>query len=539
MKPFYTLTNYSMKKFFLFIASVLMVGTFAVSCNPEDEGGDDGKKEDVTPVEKSKAAKILTFSLANGSAVVEGEIFDSQKIVELQYNPEDIAAITDGTASYTISEKATIAPDPATIKDWSSDVKLTVTAEDGETTNEYTVKAVALSYDVAIAPTFTAAKLLTEIGAENDIAFYGGNQIGFSGLDIVTCDGRVYDLDFTFKGNLNMEGIAPGAIMGLGNDDNGVLVAAVGYGDPEFTAAPVDGDGAITWNYTNATRFFVWKNGWEAAPEKIYENGSRLMYINVNGDVNGKMLITAKQGVNDGGNGNHHLFHFDNCVVDGSKWDWFSTGIAEIGIGGEQNFTSAAWRLGASGGSTVSPLGVEKEDAIFVYGQSLSALSVEDPNYAANVESIWGKDGSAGMIVAARVGYKGTDMILEGNAEPINGKTKPHRYGGLYGWGNVCITGDVKAFKYNNNVYVGVAATNWNEPHFTVVDLTASSEGSTQYLLNTTGLTAGTMSGGSLSSVAYVYDAAADTGRLAVLYATVGNDKPSSVIRYDITRTKK
>ena len=44
-------------------------------------------------------------------------------------------------------------------------------------------------------------------------------------------------------------------------------------------------------------------------------------------------------------------------------------GIAEVGVGGEQNFTSGAWRLGASAGSTCSPLGVEKEDALFATQQ--------------------------------------------------------------------------------------------------------------------------------------------------------------------------
>lgn len=540
-----------MKKFFLLMASVLMIGTFAVSCNPEpnpDEQKEDEKDKPQPEPEKSKAAKLLTFSISNGSITVEGEIFDADKVVELQYNPEDAAAITDGTATYTISEKATIAPDPATIKDWSSDVKLTVTAEDGTTKSEYTVVATPLEYSVAITPVpGVDGMLLTDAGANNDIAFYGGNELAFSGTsNIVTCDKRVYDLDFKYVGELNMGDILVGAsIMGLGNDDYGVLIAAIGYGDPEWTVAPVDGDGAITWNYTSGTRFYAWPEGWDQAPVMIYQNGGRLMYMNVNGDYNSQMLIVAKQGANEGGTGNHHLFHFDNTEegvkADGNKWAWFETGIAEVGVGGEQNFTSGAWRLGASAGSTCSPLGVEKEDALFVWGQALSALSVVDPNYADNVSSgkNWGKDGNAGMIVAARQGYQGNDMILEGNAEPINGKTKPHRYGGLYGWGNHCMTGAVKAFKYNGNVYAAVAGSNWNETHFTVVDVTASSEGSTTYLYPTTSLNQGAMGGGGLCSVAYVYEPATATGHIAVLFATPGADKASTLRRLDLTREKK
>lgn len=532
-----------MKKFFLFLASALMIGTFAISCGPEEKPADNQEPEP-TPVEKSKAAKLLTFSLSNGTITVAGEVFDADKVVELQYNPEEVAAITNGTAAYTISEKATIAPDPAGITDWSADVKLTVTAEDGETKNEYTVKATPLEYDVKITPVAAVdGMLLTAAGANNDIAFYGGNEIAFSGTsNIVTCDKRVYDLDFKFVGELNWGDILPTAgVMGLGNDDNGVLIAAVAYGDPEWTVAPVDGEGSITWNYTSGTRFYAWPNGWDQAPVKFYENGSRLMYMNVSGDYNDNMLIVAKQGSNDGGNGNHHLFHFEKGVVSGAKWAWFETGKAEVGIGGAQNFTSGAWRLGASAGSTCCPLGIDKADALFVYGQALSALSVEDPDYATNVSSgkNWGKDGNAGMIVAARQGYQGTDMILEGTAETVNGKTKPHRYGGLYGWGNHCITGSVKAFKYSGNIYAAVAGSNWNETHLTVLDLSASTEGNTVALYPTTSLNAGQMAGGGLCSVAYIYDAASSTGHIAVLFATPGAAVSSSLRRLDLTREKK
>ena len=527
-----------MKKIFLFAASALMIGALAISCNPEQKPEDEtqGNTPEETPLEKSKAAKLLTFSVSNAGVTVVGEIFDTQKIVELQYKPEEAEVISNGTAEYTISEKATIAPDPATITDWSAEVKLTVTAEDGETANEYTVTAIAADYDVAIAPVEGDGNLLTAIGADNDIAFYGGNEIAFSGLDrIVTCDGRVYDLDFNYVGELNRGEIGEGSLMSMGNDDNGVLIIAVGYGDDAFSAAPVDGDGIITWNYTNSTRFYAWKDGWDKAPVKIYENGSRLMYMNVNGDLNGNMLIVAKQGANEGGAGNHHLFHFENGQVSGAKWAWFETGRAEIGLNaGEMNFTSALWRLGASAGSTVSPLGIDKADALFVYGQALSALSVEDPEYSADK---WGKDGNSGMIVAARKGYQGTDMILRGTAETINGGTP--RYGGYYGWGNVCITGDIKAFKYNGNVYAAVAGSNWNETHFTVLDITASTEGNTVALLSTQSDNKGNMGGGGLASVAYVYDPATETGHIAVLFATPGNEVSSSVRRFDLTRQKK
>ncbi|MBR6458081.1 MAG: DUF5018 domain-containing protein [Bacteroidales bacterium] len=554
-----------MKKFFLLMASALMIGTFAISCNNEvnPEKPDEGK-EDPVPVEKSKACKILAFSLTDGTTVVEGEIFDAQKIIELQYKPEEAAIVANGTAEVSISEKATISPNPETISDWTVERKLTVTAEDGETSNEYTVKTLPIEYDVACAPSASDGKLLTAMGANNDIAFYGGNEIAFSGpKNIVTCDRRVYDLGLNYVGELNWGDILPTAsMMSMGNDDKGVLIVAVGYGDGDFTAAPTDGDGNFTWNFTNATRFYAWPDGWDKAPVLFYENASCLMYMNVSGDFTGRMLIAAKQGGNGSTGfpsaGNHHLFHFNaGSIIDGT-WAWFQTGRAEIdrdrevpawsvdkdGNHQRMNHVPALWRLGQTAGSTVSPLGVTKEDALFVYAQALNSLSEEpeanfDRNHLNADEPTWGKDGSAGMIVAARQGYTGNDMILRGTAESINGGTK--RYGGLYGWGNVCITGDVKAFQYSGHVYAVVGGSNWNETHITIVDVTASTPDNTVALIASNSDNKGAMPGGGLVSVAYVYDAEADAGHIVMLSAYGGSEKEASscLRRYDLTREKK
>lgn len=550
-----------MKKFFLLMASALMIGTFALSCEPEEKPADPEKekeeKPEEKPVEKSKAAKVLSFNLTNGSVVVEGEIFDSQKIIELQFKPEEAAAITNGTAVFTISEKATIDPDPATIKDWSAERKLTVTAEDGVNSNEYTVKTLPIEYDVALAPADCDNTLLTAIGSENDIAFYAGNEIAFSGpTNIVTPDKRVYDLDLKYVGDLNWGDILEGAgVMSMGNDDNGVLIVAVGYGDADFASAPVDGDGDITWNFTNATRFYAWPEGWDKAPVLFYEfKDSFLMYMNVSGVFSDRMLITVKQG-GTANQGKHHLFHFNNGVVDSNAWAWFETGRNEIDrnretqdwwVDGEgkwntMNHVPGMWRLGQTAGSTVSPLGVDKNDALFVYGQALSSLSEEDPNFdrshMTSGEPTWGKDGAAGMIVAVRNGYQGSDMILRGTAESVNGGTK--RYGGLYGWGNFCCTGDIKVFQYSGNVYAAVVSSNWNETHITIIDVTASTEGNTVALLATESKNKGEMAGGGLASVAYVFDPGTDAGHIVALFADPGTGKSSSLRRYDLTRKKK
>lgn len=488
------------------------------------------------------AAKILTFKLVSGETEIEGEIFDADKLVEVQYQPEYADLIKNAKAEYTISAGASVSPDPETITDWSSELKLTVTSEDGNATNEYTIKAIPIEYAVAIAPATGDGKTLVEIGANNDIAYFAGNQIAFCAVDkIATADGRVYDLDLNYVGDLNYGEIPSGcALTSMGNDDNGVLIAAVGYADNTFAGPGVDGDGVITWNYTGATRFYAWKDGYDKAPTLLYSNESFLSWMNVSGDVNGNMLITAKQ---QGNAGNHHLFHFENGVVNGAKWQWFNTGLGEIdrdrtlpscAPSDGMNYLPATWRMGQTAGSTVCPLGVDKEEALFVYAQALTGLAEYDAEYSADK---WGKDGSSGPIVGVRQGYTGNDLLLWGTACTINGKTPPHRYGGYYGWGNVCLTGNVKAFKYSGNVYAAIAGQDWNEPHVTVVDVTASTEGNTVALLATTGVAGGLVC--PLSSVAYVYNPATDKGEIVTLYACDGREYTSFLRRYSLTRTKK
>ena len=137
------------------------------------------------------------------------------------------------------------------------------------------------------------------------------------------------------------------------------------------------------------------------------------------------------------------------------------------------------------------------------------------------------------MKVAVRKGYQGADMIIRGNAQAINGGTK--RYGGLYGWGNVCINGNIKAFSYSGNNYAAIAGADWNEPHVTVVDLTKSADGNTAYLLETQGEARTLVT--PLSSVAYVYNPATDKGEIVVLYARSDvNELDAFLRRFSISR---
>ena len=516
-----------MKKLSLLLATAMTIA-LAASC----------KKETPTPTPEpeptpaaSTACLITSFSVTSGDLEIVGQIFNEENYIEITYNPEDAAALSNAAAKVTISEKATISPDPATIKDWTSEVKLTVTAEDKKTSKTYSVKPALKQYTVSIQPASSDGSLLVDdLGAEtDDIAFFAGNAVAFCGTDkIVTSDGRVYDLDLKSVGNLSRGEIpADCGFVALGNDDNGVLIAAVGYGDAAFSKAGLNDDGNPDWYYTVATRIYAWKDGYDKAPVKIYEEASRLLWMNVSGEVDDKMVIAIKQ---DNADGKHSLLQFEKGTLSGST-TVFATGKKEIDKDrtdvpewapeDNMNYVPATWRLGQTAGGTVSPLGTTVNDALYVYGQALSGLQEEDPtgwtwDGSKFAHEVWGKDGNAGMKVAVRKGYNGGDMILRGKAEVINGGTK--RYGGLYGWGNVCITGNIKAFSYSGVTYAAVAGADWNEPNFTIVNVTESTEAETTYLLETQG-TARSLGACPLSSVAYVYNPATDQGEVVVLFA--------------------
>lgn len=538
-----------MKKTLLFLATAMTIA-LAASCK-KDPTPTPTPKPDPTPTPTASTACLITaFSVTSGDLEIVGQIFNEENYIEITYNPEDATALSNATAKVTISEKATISPDPATIKDWTSEVKLTVTAEDKKTTKTYSVKPAVIQYTVSINPASSdGLKLVNDLGAEiEDIAFFGGNAVAFCSTDkIVTSDGRVYDLELKNVGKLNRGEIpADCGFVALGNDDNGILIAAVGYGDAGFSTAGINEFGTPDWYPTVATRIYAWKDGFDKAPVKIYEEASRLLWMNVSGDLNDKMVVALKQ---DNADGKHSLLQFEKGALSGSV-TVFSTGKKEIdkdrtdipewAPADKMNYVPATWRLGQTAGGTVSPLGNSVNDALYVYGQTLSGLQEEDPtgwtwNGEKYVHDVWGKDGNAGMKVAVREGYNGGDMILRGKAEVINGGTK--RYGGLYGWGNVCINGNIKAFSYSGVTYAAIAGSDWNEPNFTIVNVTESTKEATAYLLETQG-TAKSLGPCPLSSVAYVYNPATDEGEVVVLFALseLTNNGNSYLRRFTISR---
>ncbi len=88
--------------------------------------------KDDKPSEKSKHALIISFELGN----YKGKINGTSLLIELPY----AADISSLSAKVKLSSKATIKPDPTTVKDWSAPVWFTVTAENGKNSKKYKVE---------------------------------------------------------------------------------------------------------------------------------------------------------------------------------------------------------------------------------------------------------------------------------------------------------------------------------------------------------------------------------------------------------------
>lgn len=502
-----------MKKSFIYLASALMMLSI-YSCKQETPA----PKPAPTPEpEKSKECKLISFEVKRGSLEIKGELYENDKVVELLYVPEQGEMLKDMTATVKISEKATIAPDPATVKDFSIDQKFTITAEDGETKAEWTVKPTLAKMKVEI--TEKMKKPLADIGIAN-FAKFAGNAIAFCAADKFAGTNKVvYNLDGTKAGDLNLTGmVADPTIVTLANDNKGRLIAALGYKDEAYT------EPCENANDIKSSNFWIWKDGWDKAPTKIYENNNNVaMFMNVGGDFDNNMIMMAPGPAR---NGHFHTWVFENGVLQGSKWEWFKTGKTESE--GVISTMQGGWD-GAlcRAGENVCPMDGTKEGT-FVWAHALPKQKKEDHG--------WGKDGNGGSIVAKREGIGGTeDTHLRGTLFS-DGLVELIRHGGVWGFGNVAICANIKGFTFNGIDYVAIAHVGWQAAYFTIPDMTNSTEGETKYLLKSQKVCTIT---GSVPSVAYVYDKSKDTGHVLALFS-IGTDLSGipHLVHYEITRTK-
>ncbi len=443
------------RKFFAYLLMPAMA-LMMYACS-EDATGDDPVTGGDDPVELSSEAAITAFEVTSGDEVITGTIYDYDKVVELSYLPEQEAILSSLTATYSISEGATIAPDPASVSDYSSAVSFVVTAEDGTTTATWTVEAVEAVVVNKIDMNWQ--KTFGDLGTVSNRGINDG-AIAFSGTDIVMYDGRVYDLEGTYLGELNFDDCYNSTLVSMTNDDNGVLIAtiAVYTSDDGFGSSDAISYGAV----------MAWKDGWASAPTKIYENsgGDVTRFIHMAGDVNGAAVLTIL-GPSRGATQMHHVM----SVTDG---DWDNTAWAGPALNYASNDGCWTQQLAAAS--------ADVDGAFFIMDNQSS---------------------NAGVQIYTRTGIYGEDTALNGTMID-DGYYEEAEFGGSNQYGNYTY-GHIFPFQWYGEDYVCAATSGWAAAYFTIQPADANNN---DYLLRTQMFANGTP----MVSTAYVFDEANDCG---------------------------
>ncbi len=111
------------------------------------ENGESVTYEVILTKEKSPENYITSFVILNSSLNIEATINEENKTIN-QKLPEAID-LTNINVEITISDKASISPEPSTITDYSNPITYTVTSED-EQTKEYIVSLIPMVDDVFV-----------------------------------------------------------------------------------------------------------------------------------------------------------------------------------------------------------------------------------------------------------------------------------------------------------------------------------------------------------------------------------------------------
>ena len=417
-----------MKKINFILASLAIVSL--ASCGKEHNPNGGNNKEPEVP--KSTECKLSKFAVKSGDASIEGFIDQSQKTIEISYMPNEYLFLNAATAEVTISDKATIAPDPAEVIDYTVDggVQFTVTAEDGETSQVYTVVLAEAQFTEKAELKWTKTYGELGIGGGNTgqcaVAFCGTNAFAYNTLD-------VFDLEGNHLGVLNTDGVPGldaynGQLGSMSNDEKGVLVALACYGGTNESS-------------TVQTSVLAWIDGWDKAPTCIYGPVDYQCYfMSVSGDVKGKFVLNFRTGASAAPQ-MHHVLVFDGKGYSTEdNVTWYGPKIGHPG-------TDGCW------GQQLSFFTGDPEDG-FVCWDSLG-----------NGEY----DGGAGNSSSAVYVYEGltaynnqfaagevNEVALRGGVSWATWDSEPCHFG----YGNFS-TGHARAFVYNGQKYVLVSSSSW------------------------------------------------------------------------------
>lgn len=454
--------------------SLLALTALLVSC------GKDPKPVGPEPEPEVVEAKLLSFSVTSGDVTIEGTVYEVDKVVELVYLPEQFDALKNATATITVSENATISPDPAEERDYTADtpVKYTVTNKDQVATYEIVPKAAEVI--IKCEPVWDAPKTFGTLGVSGYIFNDGG--VGFCDVDkFVTHDCQVFDLDGKKIGTLNTTGLPNSKLLSMANDEKGIFVATVGVSNDPVTNSdgPTSGDDLATGD------LWAWLDGWDKAPTKVWGHNEApvIRYMSVSGDLRGNFIITIIAPGRSATGTMFHCFVGTNGTLPGA-WNAFNT---------TQPSNDGNW------------------------SQHVSAAS-GDPAGTFFVMDSRGEN--KGIAVYARKGIGGAEVALNGTMLDDNVVTETG-HSGENQYGNYSI-GHVRGFQYFGEDYVIVSSSGWPSAYLTIQPADANKD----YILRTVAFSGATPR----PSSAYVFDPATQTGH--VIFTAADH----FYVRYDITR---
>ena len=435
------------------VALLASCGKEPQEVSPSSDPGDGSKDPVEQPSEdpgapKSTECKLSAFVVNTGVSTIEAFVDPTDKTIEISYMPNELDGLKAATAEVTISDKATIDPDPTKPIDYtvSDGVKFTVTAEDGEAKTEYTAFLAAAEFTQKVEKVwqkkFGQLGLGSKANYDCGIAFVDTEHFAYADL-------QVFDLDGNKVGDLNTTGVtglqlySDGAVKAekqltsMTNDCNGVLVAITAYtGILEETG----GQGCCS-------EVYAWIDGWDKAPTKIYGPAEyQCNYMSVAGDVKGDFILNFRTGVTAPPQ-MHHVM-----VYKGGKYynDDGSSACTWYGPKIEHPCDDGCW------GQQLSFFSGNPDDGFVVWDSIAAAEMGETGNASAAYYVYYGFSEyfASGENVA---------IIPASEETPLFGQVtwaKWDSQGQWYSYGNYS-TGHVRAFIYNGVKCIIASSSSW------------------------------------------------------------------------------
>ena len=395
-----------MKTFKSFAFAVALAGLTLpmAGCSDDDTAP---KGEDVERGDKACRIETFTLNFSDGTTL-SGDVYDYDKSVDLSYTTAEFEMMKSATATLTLSEGATVSPDPSQTADYTQPLSFTVTAKDGKTARTYTTKPVEKVLEGYTKVEAATSKTATEmgIGTAADYKF-----VGVSG-DKLVVGKKVFDYKtFAPAGDLNMTGYEDQKMTGMANDEAGHLIAAVN----------ADGASAVP------TTIICWKDGWDKAPSEYIKSETSFIgkQISASGNLlEGAGIVSAMNGSGLKG------AHFAWARLDGASHP--ETPFYDVETNVPSNDGNWSQTISACSGD---PLGTW-----FVYDP-------EPGNGNAYTWTAWTAHNNINLTPIPGV---------------LSGK-------GTHGWGNLTL-GSVRAFTFNGTAYGAYITTGWPETYVAIVD---------------------------------------------------------------------